>query len=84
MQTSHQVKILHTNAHTDFRSKENTSNNKEPWDQISMLALHDAAYGWQSPGILKYRSYKHVSTVTMHFLLSQHATMAFTLTNDAK
>lgn len=45
MQTSHKVKILHTNAHTDFRSKENTSNNKEPWDQISMLALHYAAYG---------------------------------------
>lgn len=44
MQTSHKVKILHTNAHTDC-SKENTSNNKEPWDQISMLALHDAAYG---------------------------------------
>lgn len=42
MQTSHKVKILHTNTHTDFRSKKNTSNNKEPWDQISMLALHDA------------------------------------------
>lgn len=42
MQTSHKVKILHTNTHADFRSKENTSNNKEPWEQISMLALQDA------------------------------------------
>lgn len=52
MQTSHKVKILHTNTHTDFHSRENTSYNKEPWDQISMLALHDAAREWQRPCIL--------------------------------
>lgn len=69
MQTSYKVKILHTNTHTDFRSKENITNNKEPCDQISMLALHDAAREWQSPCVLKYQTYKHTRIKEEQFLI---------------